>query len=64
MVDRPSIGERVTLLGNTGLKSADGRAGVVIGLYPDGIAFRVRLDGSGKEVVCDPVNVELENQHA
>jgi hypothetical protein len=61
MTERPAIGERVRVLGNARLKAADNRVGAVVRHYPDGIAFRVRLDTDNpnvaREVVCDPVNV-------
>jgi hypothetical protein len=59
MKDRPEIEQRIRVLGNTGVKGVVGRAGRVIGHYPDGVAFRVRLeDGDRRELTCDPVNVE------
>ncbi|HEY7236551.1 MAG TPA: putative metallopeptidase [Gemmatimonadaceae bacterium] len=64
MQTRPAIGQRVRVLGNARLKHAADKRGEVIHHYPDGIAFRVRLDADAKEVVCDPVNVEPEKAHA
>lgn len=64
METRPAIGQRVRVRGNSGLKNTAGRCGEVVRHYPDGVAFRVRLDADAIEVVCDPVNVEPVASHA
>lgn len=57
MEERPAIGRRVRVLAITGMKDTTGQHATVVAHFPDGIAFRVRLDG-GKKIVCDPECVE------
>lgn len=57
MDTRPDLEQRVRILGNTGVRNVVGRCGTVVRHYPDGVAFRVRLEE--RELTCDPINVEL-----
>lgn len=56
MTDRPSIGQRVRVRGNTGIPGVAGRTGTVVGHHEDGVAVRVNLD-IGDQLLCDPVNL-------
>lgn len=56
MTERPPIGQRVRVRGNTGIPGVAGRTGTVIAHHEDGIAVRVNLD-IGDQLLCDPVNL-------
>jgi hypothetical protein len=64
MRDRPNVGARVRILGNTGLSNVAGKCGSVIGHHEDGISFVVELEVDREQLVCDPVNVQLAGRSA
>jgi hypothetical protein len=58
--DRPAIGARVRLRGNTGIPGLVGRTDTVAGHHADGTAIVVRLDFKElAPITCDPCNVEM-----
>ena len=56
MTERPPIGQRVRVRGNTRVPGIGGRLGTVTGHHEDGVGVRVLLDGD-QVLLCDPVNL-------
>lgn len=63
MTNRPPLGARVRLLGNTGIPAVNGRTGRVVWHHAGGVAFAVELDVDRARLICDPENVELADGH-
>ena len=58
MTNRPPLGARVRLLGNTGIPAVAGRFGRVVWHHADSVAFCIEPDVDRARVICDPENVE------
>jgi hypothetical protein len=65
MEQRPAIGARVRVRGNTGIPNIAGRCGTVVAHHPDGVAVHVELEtGPFELVLCDASDVEPVTSHA
>jgi hypothetical protein len=62
MLNRPAIGTRVRVRGNTGIVNMAGRTGVVSGHHKDGTAVQIELDTDRQALLCDPSNIDPVNR--